>query len=83
MTALTLPRAGSSLLSDGDRHVIWLLAEEFTTHEIARWCRKAPAIIERRIRGLLARTGTDTTADLVATAVRCGWIDLAPWQDAA
>jgi len=73
---VVLPRPGSSLLNDRDRYLLWLLAEDYTTAELARVYRISRPDAERRVRVLLAKTGAGSREELVATALRCGWISL-------
>ncbi|HEY8977862.1 MAG TPA: helix-turn-helix domain-containing protein [Burkholderiaceae bacterium] len=74
MTALTLPRPGSTLLTDADRDLIRMLADGMTGKQIGRRLGVAPTVVSTRTARLRAKTGTDNTAHLVATATRCGWI---------
>lgn len=77
MTAsvVALPRPGSTLLTDEDRRIIALLAAGYTIKSAARRLEMNPATLGVHISRLLARTGTSNGTHLVATALRCGWLD--------
>lgn len=75
MTATTLPRPGATLLTDADRALLAALADGKTLKRIAAdYATNIPAV-QRWIGHLLRRTGTENRTHLVATAVRCGWLN--------
>lgn len=76
MTAptLALPRPGSALLDHADRALIRMLSEGLGSKQIGRRLGIATLAVEKRMSRLHAKTGTENTAHMVATALRCGWI---------
>jgi DNA-binding NarL/FixJ family response regulator len=75
MTAVTLPRPGSALLADRDRALIAMLADGVPSKQAARSLGVSPAAVDLWVRRLMAATGTANRTHLVATALRCGWLD--------
>jgi len=82
-TTVALPRPGSSLLSDADRRLIAHLAAGLTAKEIARRTGRSRNAVALSVSRLLAKTGTSNAAHLVATALRCGWLDGGAYEAAA
>jgi DNA-binding CsgD family transcriptional regulator len=72
---ITLPRPGSSLLADADRELIALLADGMSAAEIGRRLFISERVAQRRVQAILDKTGTRNATHLVATALRCGWLD--------
>ncbi len=75
MTAVTLPRPGTGLLSDADRALIGMLADGMSAAEIGRRTYVAERMAQKRVHAVLTKTGTRNAAHLVAVALRCGWLD--------
>ena len=73
-TVITLPRPGSTLLTDFDRRAIALLADGMTIKSAARRLGVDPAWLGTHVARLTAKTGTSNGTHLVATALRSGWI---------
>ncbi len=72
---IALPRPGASLLTDADRDLIRMLADGWSLKRIGRHYGLSAVAIGNRLSRLYARTGTNNSAHLVATALRCGWLD--------
>lgn len=75
MTVVTLPRPGASLLTNADRHLIAMLADGYPYKRIGPLIGIHPASVGNRVMSLVRRTGTENPRHLVATALRCGWLD--------
>lgn len=73
--ALTLPRPGSTLLTDTDRDLIRMLADGLSLRQIAARLGVSFSVVGNRLSRLYARTGTSNSTHLVATALRSGWLD--------
>ena len=72
---ISLPRPGSTLLTADDRALIQMLSEGLACKQIGRRLGISALAVEKRMSRLHAKTGTENTAHLVATALRCGWLD--------
>lgn len=75
MTAVTLPPPGASLLTDTDRELIRMLADGMSLQQIGRRLGIRAMAVGNRLHRLYARTGTNNSTHLVATALRSSWLD--------
>lgn len=74
MTAPTLPRPGSTLLTDADRDLIRMLADGMSAAEIGRRAYISERVAQRQVQAIMDKTGTRNATHLVAVALRCGWL---------
>jgi len=80
---IALPRPGSTLLTDADRGLIRMLADGMSAAEIGRRLYISERVAQRRVQAILDKTGTRNATHLVATALRCGWLDGSAYEVAA
>lgn len=67
------PRPGSPLTTV-EEQIVSLLAEGWTTRQLARALGAGPAAIDSRVRDMTRRVGARNRTHLVAKAIRRGWV---------